>query len=41
MNGRGMYFDCKTGKLFEGWFEDNKLLEGRCILDDEVYEGTF
>jgi hypothetical protein len=29
MHGRGMYFDKITGELFEGWFEDNKLVEGR------------
>jgi hypothetical protein len=41
MHGRGMYFDSNTGELFEGWFEDNKLVEGRCILDDTYYVGSF
>lgn len=41
MHGRGMYFDKNTGELFEGWFKDNKLIEGRCILDDTYYSGSF
>ena len=41
MHGRGIYFDRKTGELFEGWFEDNKFVEGRCILDDHFYVGSF
>lgn len=41
MHGRGMYFDKKSGKLYEGWFEDNKLIEGRCIYNDEYYVGYF
>ena len=39
MHGRGMYFDKNTGELFEGLFQDGKLVEGRCILDDTYYEG--
>lgn len=41
MHGRGMYFDKSTGELFEGWFKDNKLIEGRCIQDDTYYVGFF
>jgi hypothetical protein len=41
MHGRGMFFDKDTGELFEGWFEDNNLIEGRCIIDDTVYVGSF
>ena len=41
MHGRGMFFDIDTGELFEGWFEDNNLIEGRCIIDDTVYVGSF
>ncbi len=41
MHGRGMYFDKITGELFEGWFEDNKLVEGRQIKDDSYYVGSF
>jgi len=41
MHGRGMYFDRNTGELFEGWFKDDELIEGRCILDDTYYVGSF
>jgi hypothetical protein len=41
MHGRGMYFDISTGKLFEGWFEENNLIDGRFILDYEYYAGSF
>ena len=41
MHGRGMYFDKITKELFEGWFKDDKLIEGRCIQEDKYYEGFF
>ncbi len=41
MHGRGMYFDKITHELFEGWFKDDVLIEGRCIQDDKYYEGSF
>ncbi len=41
MHGRGMYFDKNTGELFQGWFEDNMLVEGRCIKEDSYYVGSF
>jgi hypothetical protein len=41
MHGRGMYFDRNNGELFEGWFKDDELIEGRCILDDTYYVGSF
>ena len=36
-----MFFDVSTGELFEGWFKDNQLIQGRCIQDDTYYEGSF
>lgn len=39
MHGRGMYLDTNTGELFEGWFANNSLIDGRCILDDTFYIG--
>jgi len=41
MHGRGMYFDRNSGELFEGWFEDNKFVEGRRILEDNYFVGSF
>ena len=41
MHGRGMFFEKNTGELFEGFFSDNNFIEGRCILDDTYYVGSF
>ena len=41
MHGRGMFFDINTGEVFEGWFVNNNLIKGRCILDDTYYVGYF
>ncbi len=36
-----MFFNSETGELFEGWFKDNKILNGRCIQNDTYYVGSF
>jgi hypothetical protein len=41
IHGRGILFSIQTGGLFEGWFENNKLLFGRCIRNLTYYTGSF
>ena len=37
MHGRGFYLNVEIGELYEGIFENNKFLSGRCIYNSFFY----